>query len=297
MRRIREEYVLTKNELKLREKIVLTAYEQGNHAKAANYLMELIEQKSISKLYRFRPPCNREINSLESLQIYLSKAKNFEDKEDCIWLIDIQEVINDCINRKKINEHKIWGYIEDDARKMINDYISLSKKISDRLMEIKSNVRDMCLIACMTDKKSEYMWNNYAKEKQGICLEYDMLDVLEAIKKENLKLIPVWYVDNRLKEKRIIFGSKEYREDYSDLLMLRKYILSCVTKNKIPYAKESEWRLMSEDGGLLTNDDGKLFDFAIPKRIILGENIDYNIEFKYGVCRVANQLGIEIASE
>lgn len=171
---------MTRNELRLREKIVLTAYEQGNHVKAADYLMELIEQNSISKLYRFRPPGNHEINSLESSQIYLSKAKKFEDKEDCLWLIDIQELVDDYIDKQKINEHTIWGNIENDARKMIKDCISSS----DRLAKMKDNIRDMCLIACMTDKKSEFMWNNYAKERQRICLEYDILEVLEAVKKK-----------------------------------------------------------------------------------------------------------------
>ena len=283
---------MTENELKLREKIVLTAYAEGNPIKAADYLMELIKHSNISKLYRFRPPYNYEIEAIESSQIYMCKAKYFEDKEDGRCLVDIEELVDDYIDKQKKN-NKRWLNIGDDERKMIKEKVfSVSK-----LTKFDDDIRNMCLIACMTDKQSEYMWSNYAKEKRGICLEYDILDVLEAIKKSNIRLIPIWYVENRSEEERIKFGVEEYREDYPDILMLRKYILSCVTKNRNPYVRESEWRLLNEDGGLLINGNGALFNFAMPKRILLGKNIDYNIEFKDSVYRVANKLCVEIANE
>lgn len=39
------------------------------------------------------------------------------------------------------------------------------------------------------------MWENYAENYAGICLEYDVEDVLKAISKENLRFFPIWYVE------------------------------------------------------------------------------------------------------
>lgn len=54
------------------------------------------------------------------------------------------------------------------------------------------------------------------------------------------------YVDNRKKQKDIWFTSKEYNfEDNSEPEYL-KFLFSCLTKERIPYSSEAEWRLFSD---------------------------------------------------
>lgn len=96
-----------------------------------------------------------------------------------------------------------------------------------------------------------------------------------------------------MKTKDIQFGPLEYADDALDELMGRKYILSCMTKNKVPYAKESEWRVLCEDMDD-SIDKGKLFGFVKPCKIYLGKNTTQNKNFEKGVQEVASELGIPI---
>lgn len=163
-----------------------------------------------------------------------------------------------------------------------------------RYKEIKDIVRNMCLIACITDKMSDYMWEKYTCDYEGVCLEYDFEEVLYAIKKLKIRFMPIRYVDDRAKTKDIQFGPEEYAKSSPEELMERKYILSCLTKNRIPFSKESEWRIMSESTNLPINENGKLFEFIKPHKVYLGKNIGRNEWFESEIRNASGKLGIEI---
>lgn len=65
-----------------------------------------------------------------------------------------------------------------------------------------------------------------------------------------------------------------------------------MTKNKIPYAQESEWRILSELS--LTPNNGESFDFIRPCRIHLGKNISRNTDFHNGILQIAHEYKIPI---
>ena len=137
------------------------------------------------------------------------------------------------------------------------------------------------------------MWENYAFKSQGICLEYNFEEVLLAIDKLKIRFFPIRYINDRKQVKDIQFGPNEYEMDESDELMARKYILSCMTKERVPYANESEWRVLCEDIDE-SIDKGKLFDFIKPNKIYFGKNINRNEEFKTAIENVARELEIPI---
>lgn len=98
----------------------------------------------------------------------------------------------------------------------------------------------MCVIACATDKISDYMWKNYASKKTGVALEYDLQNILKQLcLMPDIKLFPVRYVDERANTEDIWFGPEDYNSEGNDKI-LQKYILSCLTKNRFPYSQESE---------------------------------------------------------
>ena len=74
-------------------------------------------------------------------------------------------------------------------------------------------------------------------------------------------------------EQYIWFTSKEYNfEDNSEPEYL-KFLFSCLTKERIPYSSEAEWRLFSDFSELEEGENGKKFDFLVkPRAIVLRSN-------------------------
>lgn len=57
--------------------------------------------------------------------------------------------------------------------------------------------------------------------------------------------------------------------------------MSCLTKDRIPYSKEAEWRLFCDFASLDKSETGKKFDFHVkPRAVIMGKNIDNNPNFR-----------------
>lgn len=279
---------MTRNELEIREKAVLSAYRDNNIEMGVDYVMRLYERNKRKKLYRFRPPKQREIEAIRKSQIYLCRPRLYEDSGDCEWIDDIEALAKYDVTVRNSQKYRyVKKQITPEKYKEIVDNL----KQNPRYIEMKEKVRNMCLVSCITDKMNDYMWEQYTSNSEGICLEYEFEDVLKAIADLNIRFFPVRYVEDRSKTKDIQFGPDEYADDAPDELMERKYILSCMTKSKIPYAKESEWRVLCED-----MDDsikkGKLFDFAKPGKIYLGKNIFKNDVFETGIVEAANELGI-----
>ena len=232
---------MTRKELLLRQKAALAIYKDNNIVGGVRYAKELFDRNMEMKFYRFRPAEQYEIDAIDNAQIYLCRPKLYEDQGDCEWIDDLEALVKYDI---MIRNNKKYGRIPPS-------YLSeLSRQVAERLREdpkyinLKNRVRNMCLVACITDKVNASMWKKYAVNCTGVCLEYDVEDVFEAIRKEHLHLFPIWYVDDRKKVKDIQFGPDDYAEEAPDEKMMRKYILSCLTKNKIPYSCESEWRIL-----------------------------------------------------
>ena len=283
---------MTRNELIIREKAVLYAYKYNDFDKAINNVLELFERNKTKKLYRFRLPLSREIDSIRQSNIFLCRPKLYEDEGDCKCIDDVEALVKYTVTERSRDKYK-------KVRKLFTsefyDKIVKEVKENQKYIQMKDNVRNMCLIGCMTDKMTDYMWEKYANNHEGICLEYDFEEVLKTLRGQGLIFFPVRYVENRDSDSEIFLGPKEYAEIDDDTLMRRKYILSCMTKNIVPYAKESEWRIFCEYAELPPEkDDGKFFDFLAPKKIYLGKKIDNNIKFKNEIIDMANIRDIEI---
>ena len=102
-------------------------------------------------------------------------------------------------------------------------------------------------------------------------------------------------VDNRKKQKNIWFTSKEYNfEDNSEPEYL-KFLFYCLTKERIPYSSEAEWRLFSDFSELEEGENGKKFDFLVkPRAIVMGRNIERNLDFRDRVREYSSKSGIRL---
>ncbi len=116
-------------------------------------------------------------------------------------------------------------------------------------------VRFKSYVACFTDRKhSLSMWNDYAQEGHGMCLEYTYDDICRFAEDNNLLFSPVRY-SNEEPDPGSKYGS----------------LMSMMSKPLIE-ADEYEWRLWKIDP--YSSDIGKLMSSINPRRIILGRNVD-----------------------
>lgn len=285
---------MTRKELFLRENAVINAYSIGNKSTAIDYIMKLRERNTRCKLYRFRPPRLHEINALEEEKIYLCRPSQYEDFGDCKIEYDIPDLFNYYLRDVKYPEHK------NDICFIDNNVIhKLIQKIEEdyKFQQLNNNIRNECLIACITESYNSYMWKHYAQNSEGICFEYEMDSIIMGIKTP-LRFFPVRYVENRSETKDIKLNSDDFKDTIINCeKAAKKYLLSCLTKDKFPYAKEYEWRLIYDHITLDNNSTGTLFDFILPSKVILGKNISKNPSFSDSIIECAKNKGITVEEQ
>lgn len=283
---------MTKGELRRREEAVIAGFVERNGDKAFACVQELIKiNANEGVLFRFRPPKEYEIDTLEAEQIFLCKPSIYEDSGDCEILYDIQDLCRYFMLEMKPEKYSRFSAMFDD-----DFYDEIMKKVKEKpaYEALKGKIRDQALVACFSEKYEDYMWDEYASNSEGICLLYNLYDVLLAAGEE-LKFYPVRYVDNRRSQKDIWFTSKGYNEsdDYEPAHL--KFLLSCLTKERIPYSKEAEWRFFHDFASLDKSESGKKFDFHVkPRAVIMGKNIDNNPGFKDRVQNYTTTNGIKL---
>lgn len=285
---------MTHNELHLREQIACAAYKSRQLDLYQDLMAALLQRNKEKKLYRFRRPEEYEVDDIRNEQIYMCRPMCYEDVGDCEWLNNIEELAEHVFEK---NGYLKAGFeLTDEIKNVCRERLLLNP----RYAALKKTLRNMCLVSCLTDKKTTKMWNEYASNSEGICLEYDLQHVLEEIKKnEDLELCPVRYVENRKITKDIMFDSMDYFSEELDAIERTryKYYLSCMTKDRIPYVSESEWRLICFETNIPIQQEGKKIGFLKPSKIYLGKNIDRNLQFKVEILKVAEEQGIDVVQE
>ena len=284
---------MTQNEFTRRENAVSYAFKDKDIDKALKYMKEIIKYNRQRLVFRFRPPEEREINTLRDKKIYLNRPSRYKDNEDCEVLFNIPELLEYLMIKKKPDKYsKFCGLVDSQFEQEIKD--NLEK--NSRFIELQNRIRDKVLVACLSGNYSEYMWEEYAHNSEGICLVYDIYDII--LLRNEIKVYPVRYVENRRQCKDIKFGIAEYGDSADCFENERlKFILSCLTKNRYPYFQEAEWRLFG-DNTITEKEKGKLFSFPVkPKIIILGKNISRNNEFETKIRDYAREEGIELINQ
>ena len=67
-----------------------------------------------------------------------------------------------------------------------------------------------------------------------------------------------------------------------------------MTKERIPYSSEAEWRLFSDFSELEEGENGKKFDFLKPRAIVMGRNVERNLDFRDRVREYSGKSGIRL---
>ncbi len=279
---------MTKGELKRREQAVIAGFVERDLDNAIEAIDKILKYNIKDEyVYRFRGPKDREIDILEKNKIFLCKPSVYPDTSDCEILL----------NLKDLAEHVLKAKYKDIALLLNKD--SLSESVAsivqekEELKKFIERIRDQALVTCFSEAFNDTMWKKYAHNYEGICIRYNIKDIMMSHSKE-LRFFPVRYVNDRKHQKDILFDSKDYFDENPDNER-QKYLLSCFTK-EYDYQKEREWRLFGDNKSPSSlKDKGKEFDFDIkPVTIFMGKRISENPTFESKVKEYASKHKIEL---
>ena len=96
-----------------------------------------------------------------------------------------------------------YGKYKGMLNKEMDEVMQQAIKAHPKYKEICDAIRNEALVACISQSYSEYMWKNYAEDSEGICLVYNLRQLLLK-KPDKLIIYPVRYVD--VKPIAIIMG-------------------------------------------------------------------------------------------
>ena len=194
-----------------------------------------------------------------------------------------------CLNKKFEEEVVSKGTVEErGAYKIIKGYVtnflqenspnmeSLAEKIVESIEEMSDSPRQNYLVYCLTeDKSSGPMWENYANNYQGFCVEYDFSDWKSKsfVDIKNLIfLLPVIY-----SKKKPSFNVDEFfelavkkhffKEDIGRNIELDRELNKQLLRKQKDYDYEKEWRFS------IKNEGCNLQPFPFVSAIYMGKDI------------------------
>ncbi len=189
---------------------------------------------------------------------------------------------------------KIVGAIEVYSKESSKDLERMCLGILESIRNENYKVREKSLVYCLTEDKSNGpMWENYADNYTGFCIEYNFncLDNKKFSEIKNLiYLMPISYV----KEKPILslipfleiamgefFGNKSEMPNEM-LIEINKQLL----RKDFLYSYEKEWRFS------IKNENNNLQPFPFISAIYMGKDITANNEKHLRIA--AKQLGVPL---
>ena len=270
------------------------------------------------KIYRYRSISTRTLNAIAENEIYFSTPSKYDDPFDTY--INVNKLaISEQIKKLNPNSTKTFyeflennfSYIPEGIKQKI-----LESKILSQLKDTTYKLRENIWTACFTEKfDNETMWLKYAKNHEGLVLEYDVKDLknktlfLKTDKTEErcivnpkLNFYPIYYSDE-------VYDSTNYAlfrtliylleqnpifYDIIDLLISDGFqnweLERILLKKHYVHHYDEEWRLILNNKYTINR---KLNPRIIirPSKIILGLNI--SPDDKKAVLRVAENAGIE----
>ena len=181
-------------------------------------------------IYRYRKGLNRDLQNLKSNQIWLGSAFYFNDPYDCLVTVDCGLKVNYPMNQRK---------------EAMETYMRQEKE--NRKTEA---LRSALFVACFSETNNSFpMWGYYAADHKGICLGYNLYDLVEKY-----QCMPVIYSNE------LLF----YGEDSSE----RNILANTLTKSD-EWIHEREWRIVIKDD-INVGKSGIIRDFVLPKEIYIG---------------------------
>lgn len=242
-------YVLVDKELK--DRGVEAKLELGLFYELSKYY----DQNGLFQAEKFKKDFEREVTRY-------FEEKDISDKEKAIALVEESQ--------KKITE----------AFRQF-DVLHFEEGLNGLWHLLREGVRERLQIYCLTyDKNNRKMWEDYADNRKGFCIEYDFRD-LDKYSFEDLKkllyLVPVYYAKNQPYfnvQKLFDFvidreiDPKTNMNDYD----IEKYLYKALPYKHTDFACEKEWRLYVDN--IKGETQNNIFDFPFISAIYMGHDVE-----------------------
>lgn len=209
---------------------------------------ELIEQNKPMFLYKYRVGNDYDIDALKQNKIWISRATEMDDEEEGKLYINKEEFAQ----ALEIME-------ENDPKFRNSKYRKTIEKVP---LEVKKSTL-ICSFSEICD--NEDMWNKYANQKRGFCIEYKFDELFREEK--NPLLYPVAYIDEKP-----IFGIKDCNK--KKMVFLTLYKKTKIGCNGEQWLEQKEWRYACFEKNLNLSDKEKgcLISVSKPTKIYFGKN-------------------------
>lgn len=213
-----------------------------------------------ASLYKYYPDSELCWNSVKNNQMWYSAPCNFNDVFDCDVSIDGKKIFDKTLklfpDKRGIRPgSKMWK----DLRSTVNQQLRTLRTAFDEL-------RSTTGVSCFSESDdSLLMWAHYANHHRGICVEYDLLEINQALR---FTAVPVIYSEQRTCFNSLELQDQRIKDDAERLLVLS------LTSKSHEWSYEKEWRIIRDDGacGDLWDADkkGALLNMIRPSSITLG---------------------------
>lgn len=232
----------------VRENFVCQKVNDPVNKEACNALINCFQEFNIVSFYKFMSLTSEyTISNIENEVFHFSRIDQLNDPFEFANEVDVanerarrEEILNCCIFMEQPTEAEIDEFINpSSARKVMNE------------------IKEYTFVYSLTTSfDNPPMWSAYAGDYNGVCVEYD---ALELFKRYIWRLSPVEYVDK--------VPSAEYDMDLDSIL---KFIHQSCTTKRIKWRDEDEWRITK----IAYADKLTTLNETMPlKSITLGKNV------------------------
>lgn len=226
----------------------------NNLKEAKRVLLDNTDENQM--IYRYCRGLNRDLKNLKNHQLWVSSVFGFNDPYDCLVTVD-------CGLKA--------SYPESQRREAMEKY--MKQKAENKITEA---MRSSLFVACFSEKNNSLpMWGYYAADHKGICLGYNLHELIKKY-----QCMPVIYSD------KLYF----YKENNAE----RNILANTLIKSD-EWAHEKEWRIVINDD-VNIGKPGIIKDFVMPKEIYIGCKQQETIK-ENNNRRLGNKTGIELYAD
>ena len=188
------------------------------------------------------------IDNLNKSTFHFSLIQDLNDIFEFSY--NVYDVGKEISNRKELLSHIV--FIEEPTKQEINNFVDVRSSLKNVFDKIKAHT----FIYSLTTSYNNYlMWAHYANSYNGICVEYD---AMELFKKYYIFIAPVEYSEH--------IPKIEYNASSCDII---RYLHECCSTKEKCWQYEEEWRIIKID---LCEKRSAMNDYMKPKSITVGYN-------------------------
>lgn len=250
----------------VRNNFVIMRTTDPTNKQATDRMIDVFKKMNISSFYKFKSLESKyTIPNLEQDILHFSLITQLNDPFEYSYKIDREEEI-----KKRLELLKYIEFVVEPSKQELDEWINTDA------YKTMNSIREYTLVCSLTTSfNNAPMWASYANDYNGICIEYDAIEIFV---KYNWRLTPIEYTDQIPKS------------DYSTELngILQFIHKTCISKN-VRWENEDEWRITCIQYGDKKKERN---DIIKPKSIIMGNKVSK--ENKKKLLQICNLKDIKL---